>query len=96
MASRCSLAWLRSVALLAGVIGLGACRGPCEKVCVNLATYAEECGFTVSDAELDARIDALLATQGVRDTADKLAAETGLPRRLIYRRALDRARAQAP
>ena len=49
--------WSHAAALLAVSVGLGACRGPCEKVCVNLATYAEECGFSVSDSELDTCMD---------------------------------------
>jgi hypothetical protein len=30
------------------------CKGPCEKLCVNMATYAQECGFAIADSELDA------------------------------------------
>ncbi|MCB9673692.1 MAG: hypothetical protein H6737_01170 [Alphaproteobacteria bacterium] len=32
---------------------LGACQTPCQRLCVRMADYAEECGFTVSDAEID-------------------------------------------
>jgi 16S rRNA (cytidine1402-2'-O)-methyltransferase len=38
---------------------------------------------------LDARLRAALATHGVRDAADRVAAETGLPRRPVYARALE-------
>ena len=40
-------------------------------------------------AEIDAKIEAALATLGVRDAADRVAAATGLPRRAIYARALE-------
>ena len=39
-------------------------------------------------AEIDLRLRAALAGTGVRDAAAKLAAETGLPRSDLYRRAL--------
>ena len=39
-------------------------------------------------AEVDERLRAALAELGVRDAAAKLAAETGLPRGELYRRAL--------
>jgi hypothetical protein len=52
-------------ALLVGLVLLaGACRGPCERLCVNLATYAEECGFTVPEGELDACIDGQKGASG--------------------------------
>lgn len=40
-------------------------------------------------ADIDAKIEAALATLGVRDAADRVAAATGLPRRQIYARALE-------
>ncbi len=39
--------------------------------------------------EIDAKIEAALATLGVRDAADRVAAATALPRRQIYARALE-------
>ena len=45
----------------------------------------------LSDAEIDKRLDALLADGTVRDAAAALSAETGLPRRMLYARALARA-----
>lgn len=42
----------------------------------------------VSDAELDARLLALLARHSLRDAAVELAAETGIGRRTIYERGL--------
>ena len=46
----------------------------------------------LSDADIDARLDGLLADGTVRDAATTLSAETGLPRRELYARALARAR----
>jgi 16S rRNA (cytidine1402-2'-O)-methyltransferase len=43
---------------------------------------------TLDEAALDAKITAALATSGVRDAADRIAAEQGLPRRQVYARAL--------
>lgn len=48
----------------------------------------------LSDADLDARLDALLEAGTVRDAAAALGAETGRPRRAVYARALARARAR--
>jgi 16S rRNA (cytidine1402-2'-O)-methyltransferase len=42
----------------------------------------------LDEASLDAKITAALATLGVRDAADRIAAEQGLPRRQVYARAL--------
>ena len=41
-----------------------------------------------ADSEIEARLGAAVAELGVRDAAAKLAAETGLPRSALYRRAL--------
>ncbi|MCY4479650.1 MAG: 16S rRNA (cytidine(1402)-2'-O)-methyltransferase [Rhodospirillales bacterium] len=46
----------------------------------------------LSDADIDARLDSLLADGTVRDAAATLSAETGLPRRELYARALARAK----
>jgi 16S rRNA (cytidine1402-2'-O)-methyltransferase len=43
---------------------------------------------TLDETALDAKITAALATSGVRDAADRIAAEQGLPRRQVYARAL--------
>ena len=48
----------------------------------------------LSDAEIDERLDRLLSDGSVRDAAATLSAETGLPRRELYARALARARAR--
>ena len=48
----------------------------------------------LSDAEIDERLDFLLADGSVRDAAATLSAETGLPRRELYARALARAQKQ--
>ncbi len=54
---RASLSSLLPLALTGLVLLAGACKGPCERLCVNLATYAEECGFSVPEGELDACMD---------------------------------------
>ena len=46
----------------------------------------------LSDADIDARLDGLLADGTVRDAAAALSAETGLSRRKLYARALERAK----
>ena len=43
---------------------------------------------TPDDGEVDERLRAAVAELGVRDAAARLAAETGLPRSELYRRAL--------
>ncbi|MHA1598821.1 MAG: 16S rRNA (cytidine(1402)-2'-O)-methyltransferase [Alphaproteobacteria bacterium] len=43
----------------------------------------------VSDAELDALLIDALKTDSVRDAAARVAAQTGLPKRAVYKRALD-------
>ena len=48
----------------------------------------------LSDAEIDERLDSLLAGGSVRDAAATLSAVTGLPRRELYARALARAQKQ--
>jgi 16S rRNA (cytidine1402-2'-O)-methyltransferase len=40
------------------------------------------------ETEIDARLGAVIAEAGVREAALRVAAETGLPRRTLYRRAL--------
>jgi len=49
----------------------------------------------ISDEAIDARLETLLATMSVREAAASLAAETGLPRRALYARALRRGRGSA-
>ena len=48
----------------------------------------------LSDAEIDSRLDSLLATATVRDAAAAVSAETGRPRRELYARALARSQAR--
>ncbi|MEQ1500775.1 MAG: hypothetical protein ABMB14_01025 [Myxococcota bacterium] len=43
--------------VMIGIAGLGGCRNACQQVCVHMADYAEECGQSVSDAEIDACIE---------------------------------------
>jgi hypothetical protein len=44
-----------------GWLGLGlggaGCRNACQDICLDMADYATECGFPVSDAEIDACLD---------------------------------------
>lgn len=42
---------------LFAIIALTACKNDCQDVCVEMAAYAQECGFTVSDEEMDACLD---------------------------------------
>ena len=49
----------------------------------------------LSDADIDERLDSLLAAGTVRDAAAAVSAETGRPRREVYARALALARARA-
>lgn len=44
----------------------------------------------VNDAALDARLDAALAAHSLKDAVARVAAETGIPRRAVYLRALAR------
>ncbi|MEQ1564350.1 MAG: hypothetical protein ABMA64_01845 [Myxococcota bacterium] len=43
--------------LLALLTGGGACRNACQDICTRMADYATECGYPVSDAEIDACIE---------------------------------------
>jgi hypothetical protein len=45
------------VAALLSLPLLGACHNACQDICVRMAKYAEECGYSVSEAELAACID---------------------------------------
>lgn len=45
------------VALLALVPLWAACNNACQRVCVNMAKYAEECGYVVTGAEFDQCLD---------------------------------------
>ena len=45
--------WVASWLLLVG------CKSPCDKLCDNLSAYAQECGFTVPEADVDACVTAL-------------------------------------
>lgn len=49
---------LSALAVVAALASLGGCRNACQDICVRMADYAtEECGFTVSDAELGSCLD---------------------------------------
>lgn len=55
---------------------------------VVLVGPPERASAEVDDATLDARLAEALATLSVREAATRVAAETGLPRRAVYQRAL--------
>jgi 16S rRNA (cytidine1402-2'-O)-methyltransferase len=57
---------------------------------VLLIAPPQEGAAEISEADLDAQIDAALSTHSPRDTADIIAAATGHPRRKIYARILQR------
>jgi len=60
---------------------------------ITIVVAPPEADTTVVDeADLDERLDEALAKVSVRDAADQVAATTGLPRRSVYARALQRAR----
>ena len=59
-----------------------------EVVVVLGGNSGEKARPALSDADIDDRLDRLLATGTVRDAAAALSAETGLPRRQLYARAL--------
>ena len=69
--------------------GAGAPRG--EVVIVVGGERSAAVQRALSDADIDKRLDLLLADGTVRDAAAALSAETGLPRRRLYARALVRA-----
>ena len=64
----------------------GAPRG--EVVVVVGGNTGEAARPALSDADIDGRLDRLLASRTVRDAAATLSAETGLPRRQLYARTL--------
>ena len=41
------------LALLAAVTLLAACNNPCQEMCVEMAKFAEECGYTVEPTEVE-------------------------------------------
>ena len=44
------------IGAILGGLGTG-CSNPCQAICHDMADYAEQCGFTVVDGELDACMD---------------------------------------
>ena len=48
---------MRLAAVLVTALLLAGCNNSCQRVCVRMKTFAEDCGFQVSDAELDACLD---------------------------------------
>ena len=78
--------------LAAHYAGAGAPKG--EVVVVVGGDRGDAARPALSNAEIDGRLDSLLATGTVRDAAATLSAETGRPRRELYARALARSRAR--
>ena len=79
--------------LAAHYAGAGAPKG--EVVVVVGGGGGDAARPALSDADIDGRLDDLLATGTVRDAAATLSAETGRPRRELYARALARSRARS-
>ena len=78
---------------LAALAGHYAAAGaPKGEVVIVVGGRGDSVQPTLSDADIDERLDGLLADGSVRDAATTLSAETGLPRRELYARALARAR----
>ena len=69
---------------------------PKGEVVVVVGGQGDTARPALSDADIDERLDGLLADGTVRDAAATLSAETGLPRRELYSRALARAREACP
>jgi hypothetical protein len=43
---------------LAGVfMGLGGCNNPCQQLCDEIGSFATECGYSITDDQLDQCID---------------------------------------
>ena len=41
----------------AGLVASIGCANPCQQVCDRMATYADECGLSVPESEVDACVD---------------------------------------
>ena len=42
-----------TLGIIAAFTALQGCQNSCQQVCVNMAEFRDECGVSVSDAELD-------------------------------------------
>ena len=49
--------WWKPTVLICGALLVSGCNNACQQVCVRMAAYADECGFKIPDAELDACVD---------------------------------------
>ena len=74
-----------------GVPGLGVVELPLDAALLVSALPAPE-PEAPREADIDTRLDRLLDTHSLRDAVARLAAETGIPRRSLYDRALARQR----
>jgi uncharacterized Fe-S cluster-containing MiaB family protein len=43
--------------LIVALLAAAGCRNSCQQICVRMADYADECGFSVPDDQLAACID---------------------------------------
>ena len=69
----------------------GAAGGPKGEIVIVVGgSRGEAARPAITDADIDGRLDSLLAAGSVRDAAAAVSAETGRPRREIYARALAR------
>ncbi|MCB9760873.1 MAG: hypothetical protein H6739_13630 [Alphaproteobacteria bacterium] len=50
---------MRLFLLIASLCALVACNNPCQDLCKEIASYAEDCNITVPDTEPGACIDAM-------------------------------------
>lgn len=52
-----TLSQLALAVVVLALPALGGCRNSCQDLCVRMADYAEECGFSVPDSELSTCLD---------------------------------------
>jgi len=68
--------------LLPPLIAIAGCKAPCQSLCDEMATFAEECGFSYSDEELNTcyeenarRVTSAESQDACRDYTDDLRVE---------------------
>lgn len=49
--------------LVVGLLLVEGCGNACQTMCVRMAEYSEECGNTVTDAEIDACMDEMASVE---------------------------------
>lgn len=50
-------AMVAPILLTAVMMMASGCKNPCQSLCVEMAAYAEECGLTVSDSDVQSCVD---------------------------------------